>query len=435
VPVLTSPAFSADAVAALPGPGWLRELRQEAWEHFVAAELPSESEEIWRYSRIDYLDLDKYRPVPPPQSAREVRLADLPSPLRGLVEAVGQAATVVISHNGAESTVLHPQAGLVVGPFLEASWPGGQSPAVGGLAPDVWTFLNAAYAPAPWKAHVAPGTALTAPLVLVHWLDAEGGALFPRLEVELGEGASAEVMEIIASADVHALVVPVTNLRVGRAGRAHFLQVQLLGTKVWQLANVSSRVAQDASLRSMTVALGGDYARVRTDSVLEGPGGESELLAGYFGTGAQMHDLRTVQHHAAPKTRSDLLFKGVLANESHSVYSGLIRVEKGAKGTNAFQTNRNLVLSEGAHADSVPNLEIEDNDVRCSHASAVGPIDEAQLFYLESRGVPAPAAERLIALGFMDEVLDRAPVAGTFSWLHEAVARKLAAAGLGEVVP
>ena len=117
-----------------------------------------------------------------------------------------------------------------------------------------------------------------------------------------------------------------------------------------------------------------------TDSVLEGPGGDSELLAAYFGSGDQMHDLRTVQHHAAPHTRSDLLFKGVVANKAHSVYSGLIRVEKGAKGTNAFQTNRNLVLSEGAQADSVPNLEIEDNDVRCSHASAVGPIDESQLF-------------------------------------------------------
>ena len=175
----------------------------------------------------------------------------------------------------------------------------------------------------------------------------------------------------------------------------------------------------------MTVALGGDYARVRSDSVLEGPGGDSELLAAYFGAGDQMHDLRTVQHHAAPRTRSDLLFKGVVANRAHSVYSGLIRVEKGAKGTNAFQTNRNLVLSEGAQADSVPNLEIEDNDVRCSHASAVGPIDESERFYLESRGVPPHVAERLIALGFMEDVLERFPVMGMLAWLRQAFATKL----------
>jgi Fe-S cluster assembly protein SufD len=181
----------------------------------------------------------------------------------------------------------------------------------------------------------------------------------------------------------------------------------------------------------MTVALGGDYARVRTDSVLSGTGGDSELLAAYFGCGDQMHDLRTVQQHAAPHSRSNLLFKGAVANRAHSVYSGLIRVEKGAKGTNAFQTNRNLVLSEGAQADSVPNLEIEDNDVRCSHASAVGPIDESQLFYLESRGVPTHMAERLIALGFIDDVLERFPVAGMRAWLRDALVEKFVSAGLG----
>jgi Fe-S cluster assembly protein SufD len=145
-----------------------------------------------------------------------------------------------------------------------------------------------------------------------------------------------------------------------------------------------------------------------------------------------MHDLRTVQLHAAPRTRSNLLFKGAVANKAHSVYSGLIRVEKGAKGTNAFQTNRNLVLSEGAQADSVPNLEIEDNDVRCSHASAVGPIDESQLFYLESRGVPTPSAELLIALGFLDDVLVRFPARGMRPGLRQAVAAKLRSVGLGE---
>ena len=124
-----------------------------------------------------------------------------------------------------------------------------------------------------------------------------------------------------------------------------------------------------------------------------------------------MHDLRTVQDHRAPQTTSDLYFKGAVANRSRSVYTGLIRVEKGARGTNAFQTNRNLVLHEGAHADSVPNLEIEDNDVRCSHASAVGPINDDQRFYLESRGIPPTTAERMIVRGFFGEVLDRIPVA------------------------
>ena len=141
-----------------------------------------------------------------------------------------------------------------------------------------------------------------------------------------------------------------------------------------------------------------------------------------------MHDFRTVQDHRAPRASSDLVYKGAVANQSRSVYTGLIRVEKGAAGTNALQTNRNLVLHEGAHAESVPNLEIEDNDVRCSHASAVGPIADDQRFYLESRGVPTDVAERLIALGFLDEIFVTLPVAGTGAWLRNAVAAKLNAA-------
>jgi Fe-S cluster assembly protein SufD len=145
----------------------------------------------------------------------------------------------------------------------------------------------------------------------------------------------------------------------------------------------------------------------------------------YFGARDQMHDFRTLQDHDAPKSTSDLLFKGAVADRSHSVYSGLIRVRKGAVGTNALQTNRNLVLGAGAHADSVPNLEIEENEVRCNHASAVGPIDPDQRFYLESRGVPPTVAERLIVLGFLGEGLQRVPVAGLPAVLRRGVADKL----------
>jgi len=138
-----------------------------------------------------------------------------------------------------------------------------------------------------------------------------------------------------------------------------------------------------------------------------------------------MHDVRTIQDHVAPRTTSNLLFKGAVEGHATSVYTGLIRVRKEARGTNAFQTNRNLKLSEGAWAESVPNLEIETNDVRCSHASAVGPIDEEQRFYLESRGIPTPIAERLIVLGFFDEVLERLPVHLGKERLRAEVAAKL----------
>jgi Fe-S cluster assembly protein SufD len=174
------------------------------------------------------------------------------------------------------------------------------------------------------------------------------------------------------------------------------------------------------------VALGGDYARLRIDSVLDGKGASGEMLAVYFGEGTQMHDVRTLQDHVAPNTTSNLLFKGVVQGTSHAVWSGLIHIGKEAAGVNAFQTNRNVKLSDGAWAESVPNLEIENNDVHCSHASAVGPVDPDSLFYLESRGVPPAAAERLIVMGFFEEVLQKLPVPGMVAPLRAEVARKLA---------
>jgi Fe-S cluster assembly protein SufD len=425
-----SSEFNADAVANLPGPAWLLDLRRGSWELFSSLDWPKESEEIWRYSRIQELDLSRYAPSAPRGT---VALDDLPAPVQQLVAAAGLEATLIVSHNGGEGPVLRPQRGLDVVPIGRGPFEDGGEPvtALSGPRADVWKAMNGAFVRTPWRVTVSAGVEVTAPLVVVHWLDEDGAALFPRLEVEVGENASVKVVEVIASTAADMLAVPLTELSLGRGARLGFGQLQLLGPRAWQVGNQVSRVSRDGTLRSMTVALGGDYARVRTDSVLEGPAGDSELLAAYFGSGEQMHDLRTVQHHAAPQTHSDLLFKGVVANRAHSVYSGLIRVEKGAKGTNAFQTNRNLVLSEGAQADSVPNLEIEDNDVRCSHASAVGPIDESERFYLESRGVPAHVAERLIALGFMEDVLERFPVAGTVPWLRQAFAGKLASAGFG----
>jgi Fe-S cluster assembly protein SufD len=204
-----------------------------------------------------------------------------------------------------------------------------------------------------------------------------------------------------------------------------YLSVQEHGPRTWQVALQRAHVGRDAALHSSAVALGGDYARLRSESRLDGDGAESDLTAVYFGDHTQMLDFRTLQDHDAPNTRSDLLFKGAVEDEAHSVYSGLIRLRPAARKANARQTNRNLVLSEGAGAESIPNLEIEANDVQCSHASAVGPIDEDQLYYLESRGVPPADAERLIVLGFFDDVLERLPVPTLVRALRRTVVEKV----------
>ena len=264
------------------------------------------------------------------------------------------------------------------------------------------------------------------PIVIVHHLDGDGVASFARTIVHAGENSDATVIEHQSSSDVAAFSDPVVELTVGDAARLRYLNVQDLGPRVFQVGYQTSRVGRDATLQSSVVALGGDYARVRTDSRIDGKGGTSFLTAVYFADGNRMHDFRTIQDHIAPKTTSDLLFKGAVSDTARSVYSGLIKVGKEARGTNVFQTNRNLVLSEGAGAESVPNLEIETNDVVCSHASAVGPIDDDQRYYLESRGIPPEVTERLIVLGFFGEVLDRLPLSEAVTGLRASLVRRLA---------
>jgi Fe-S cluster assembly protein SufD len=327
---------------------------------------------------------------------------------------------VVVVRNGGEVSITTPVEGVSV------EEPGVEAVEIGAISgePDALTTLNAALC-RPITVTVAAGVRLPGPVVVVHAIDADGAAVFPRTIIRVGRAAEVGIIEISWSDDVDALTVPVTEIDVGDGAQARYLHLQRLGPRAWQTGLQASRVGRDATLTSVAVALGGDYARLRTNSALVGAGGSTELLAVYFGTGTRMVDFRTTQDHRAPKTTSRLLYKGAVANRSRAVYTGLIRVEKGARGTNAFQTNRNLVLHEGASAESVPNLEIEDNDVRCSHASAVGPISEDQRFYLESRGVPTDAADRLITLGFLEEVLDqlgRAPVA---AWVRGEVAALL----------
>jgi Fe-S cluster assembly protein SufD len=424
---MTQP-FTVETAAALDGPEWLRARRAAAADRVVAASVPTEAEEVWRYSRIGELDLDAFDPL-----AGDVATeAGVPQPLERVLEVAGERSGLVVLRNGRIAHVeLDPhlaQRGVVLGALDGARDGDDVLGAVAQSDTDYFTLMNAAFLHAPVIVRVPAGVTLAKPLAVLHWIDRDRVAVFPRTIVQSGADADVTVVEYHASSDVTAFSSPVVELDVDDASRVHYLNVQQLGPRVWQTAYQASRVGRDATLSSSSVALGGDYARVRTDSAVVAKGATSNLLAVYFGDGQSMHDFRTMQDHVAPATTSDLLFKGAVRDEAKSVYSGLIRVRKEAAGTNAYQTNRNLVLSDGAHVESVPNLEIEANDVRCSHASAVGPIDEEQRFYLESRGVEPAVAERLIVLGFFGEVLDRLPVAALAGPLRGAVIAKLTGA-------
>ena len=416
-------AFTPDSVARPQGPAWLSDRRAAALERFDDAGLPTEAEEIWRYSRISELDLDRYSPV---QGEPE---SGVPADAVDGIESVGRRAGLIVTRNGRVAHVELDSAlagrGVEVGDVLAAPDGDDLFGSVAASSTDALTELATAFVSAAVLVRVPAGVTVADPIVVVHWVDADGEAVFPRTVVVLGEDAEATVIERFQSSDVAAFVDPVIELDVGDAARLKYASVQDLGPRVWQTAYQASRVGRDGQLSSTAVALGGDYARLRIDARLERQGGSSQLMAVYFAAGSTMHDFRTLQDHDAPQTTSDLLFKGAVAGTSKGVYSGIIRVRPKARGTNAFQTNRNLVLSEGAGAESVPTLEIETDDVRCSHASAVGPIDEEQRYYLESRGIPPEVAERLIVLGFFSEVLERLPSPTLADRLRDRLAVRL----------
>jgi Fe-S cluster assembly protein SufD len=277
---------------------------------------------------------------------------------------------------------------------------------------------------------VPRGVVVEKPVVVLHWSEGDGLASFPHTLVVAEDGAEVTVFDRYGSTDTRAggtghFVDAVVELLIGDNAHVRYLSVQEHGPHTWQVALQRAHLGRDASLKSSVVALGGSYARLRSESLLAGSGAESDLTAVYFGDGNQMLDFRTLQDHDAPNTRSDLLFKGAVEDTAQSVYSGLIRIRPDAQKSVAFQTNRNLVLTEGADARSVPNLEIEADDVKCSHASTVGPVDDDQLYYLATRGVPPDEAERLIVLGFFDDVFDRLPVRSLVAPLRRSVVEKI----------
>jgi len=430
--------FTEQAAAELAGPDWLRRRRVEAFGAFESLPLPSEKEEVWRYSPIDELRLEDFAPTGP--SPREDGRGTV-----GLATQLDPTSAVVTVRDGRPVAydVSRLPDGVMVGPATREAV--GQE-LVGAVQQggDALVRLNDAFVPDVVLVDVAPGAIVSAPIVIMHVCSsaqatsATAPASFPRTAVRVGRGAAVEVVEIIAGDDGGgpSLVVPVTELFVEDAAILSYVTWQVLDEAAWHVARLAGRVGRDATLRIFTAGLGGAYDRSRTDVELAGQGGSSEQRSAYLGTGDQVHDIRTKQDHLAPRTTSDLLCKGSVSDRARSIYTGLIRVERGAVRADAMQTNHNLVLDESAHADSVPNLDILENDVRCSHASTVGPLDEDQLYYVESRGVAPERAQELIVRGFFDDIVDRVPVPSVAPFLRQEVRGRLARVlASGESIP
>ena len=418
--------------AGIPSDG-LSAVRRSALEAFEALPVPSQETEEWRYTDLSEFDLAAFAPFAPGKAAANLDEVD-----ERILEAageIGDRSGLLIQHNS-ETAISH------LDPELEKR--GVRFSSIDSALsdePDLvtnrlhtlippdrtkFTALQAAFRTGGTFVHVPRGVEVELPIQSLTNLDAPGAAVFPHTLLVVDEGASVTFIDRYVSPDLEsALSVGAVEIFAGPNSQVRYVSLQDWGRGVTHLSVQRAHVDRDAQVRSLAVAFGADLSRTEVESVLAGPGGHSEMLGVYFTDGSQHFDHRSLQDHIAPHCTSDLLYKGALRDASRVVYSGLIHIAPGAKGSDAFQTNRNVVLSDDAKADSIPNLEIENNDVRCSHAASVGPVDEDEIFYLQTRGIPRDEAERLIVRGFFQEVLDKVPLEEVRQGLDAAIENEL----------
>jgi len=268
------------------------------------------------------------------------------------------------------------------------------------------------------------------PMKSYWWLD-EIGSIMPRTLIVVEEGAIVTYIDEYASADGEdpAFSNGAVELYVGEGSNLRYVSLQNWERNVLHFNTIRSSTEKDATINSLVVSLGSQLSRTNVEAGLTAAGGDSEMLGLYFADTEQVLDHHTLQDHIAPNAHSDLLYKGALRDESLAVFSGLIRVEPGAQKTDAYQTNRNLILgTDDAMAVSLPRLEIQADDVKCSHGSTTGQVDDVELFYLMSRGIPRREAEKLVVYGFFGEVTSRIPLRGLKEKLDRAIEGKI---GLG----
>lgn len=426
--------FTADAVTDLlqrrDEPAWMRERRQAAWQAYEQIPMPTRQDEEWRRTDLRPLKLDQVEPFGAPSGAAGAAESLLPPDEREdtlagflgfrdgqLVErrlADEWAARGVIFTDLATAVREHED--LVREHFMTRCVPVTDSKfaALHGAFWDNGPFL-----------YVPRGVAIEAPLRVVISADTAGRASLPHTLVILAVGSQVTFVEEVISADTtsQGFSSRVTELFLGPDSHLDYANVQHWGRSVFDFHTERALLEKDSTLVLHSIEMGSQLSKGRVETIMHGPGTSARLIGLYFGDGRQHLDRYTLQDHQAPNATSDLLFKGVLTDQARSVYSGLIRVHPHAQKTDAYQQNRNLLLSRTARADSIPNLEIGANDVRCTHGATVGKVDEEELFYIMCRGLTREEATRLIVEGFVDPQIEELPIAG----LREALRREIGA--------
>lgn len=439
--VLKSKGISADAVKALSSfkrePAWLTEKRLEAWRKFEELPMPTLRDEAWRYTDLSDVRIEDFIPyAPSPDVASE---GELPEAVQALIREGEENSALLVQHNSetAYSRVDEELAAKgVIFTDLHTAIVEHEDLVRGrlfGLVPegyDKFAALNAAAFSGGSFLYVPRGVEVEVPIQSYRWLDV-AGSILPRTLIVVEEGAVVTYIDEYASegGEEPAFSNGAVELYVGDGANLRYVSLQNWERNVLHFNTIRSQAGRDSRIDSLVVSFGAQLSRTNVEAGLTAPGSDSEMLGLYFADNDQVIDHHTLQDHISPNAHSDLLYKGALRDESLTVFSGLIRVEPGAQKTDAYQTNRNVILgTDDAMAVSLPNLEIMADDVKCSHGSTTGQVDEVELFYLMSRGIPRVEAERLVVFGFFGEVTSRIPLKGLKEKLDRAIEGKI---GLG----
>jgi Fe-S cluster assembly protein SufD len=421
-------------------PAWALERRRAAAAVMKTLSYPDRLDELWR--RTDFRTLEAALPdLDPLKSGAPARnFDDLPAAvITALSGATSAYALVVQRDTDVVLEQTHPtleRQGVVVSSLARALRD--HEPLVrerlGSMLHDDYdwyTAFGAALRTGGAFIHVPAGVEAGIPIRLFHWLDGAGRVVAPRTVIVLERGASATVIEEQLSEDGEGIAAHFggTEAFVGEDARLVYATLQDWGRNVYHYSNQRARVERGGELQWIQTLLGSRMAKTNSYFDLAGPGARAFVHGFMFGDDRQHFHLHTLQRHLADHGTSDLLIKACLKDRARSVYQGLIQVSEGAQRTDAYQANRNLLLSDTARADSIPGLEILANDVRCTHGATIGQVDEEQVFYLMARGLPRRDAQRLIVEGFFAPVLDRIPLMPVREQLRRAIERKLGSAG------
>jgi len=405
--LLTGPVSSRQV------PNWFREQQDEAWKQFESLPSPARKDQLWRFSNVDLLDLSQFK-LSGPVSDKE-RSAILEQS-RGLDDVA--ARLVFAGDELLGRDIISEQfqkRGVIFQPLERAMVEHADlfrkhfmsQPTVLGSAK--FAALHKALVSSGTFLFVPRGVEIELPIEIFHWLHGQNTSVFPHLLLVTDELAKVTVVEHFRSLDREAagFACGVNDLIAGPGAKVTYVCAQTWGEKVRALQMNTTTVDHDAAAMSLNLHLGGKYSRFESLSRMTGEGARSDLLAVAVATTDQEFDARTLQDHISPHTASDLLYKNALDDRARCTFGGLIRVEPHAHFTDAYQKVRNLLLSDESEANSMPGLEILADNVRCTHGATSGQINEDEMFYLRSRGIPTKVAQRLIVTGFLNEVIQR----------------------------